>query len=193
MQVMVIYAHPNPRSFNAAIAAVVREEAKKKGARVKFKDLYAMNWDPVLRGRDFEGYQSGNLPADIKTEQDDLLWADSVIMIAPVWWTGVPAILKGYIDRVFSNGFAFEYTKTGSKGLLTGKKGLLITTSGADEETALQGTMIDTIRRSAVNSVFGFCGFSVYKYKNFFAVPRSTDQQRTEMLADLRQYIQDFI
>lgn len=193
MQVMVIYAHPNPRSFNAAIAAVVQEEAAKKGSLVKFKDLYAMDWDPVLRASDFEGYASGDLPADIETEQEDLRWAESVIMIAPVWWTGVPAMLKGYVDRVFSNGFAFEYTQTGPKGLLTGKKGLLITTSGADEETALKGTMIETIRRSAVNSVFGFCGFSTYKYKNFFAVPRSTDQQRADMLAELRRYIQEFI
>ena len=193
MNVMIIYAHPNPRSFNAAIAAVVREEAGKKGAPVKFKDLYAMNWDPLLKGRDFEGYQSGNLPADIKTEQDDLRWADSVIMIAPIWWTGVPAILKGYIDRVFSNGFAFEYTAAGPRGLLTGKTGLLITTSGIDEETARKGTMVDTIRRSAVNSVFGYCGFARYQYKNFFGVPRSTQEQRVGMLAELRQYIQDFI
>lgn len=193
MQAMVIYAHPNPHSFNAAIAAVVQEEAGKKGTRIKFKDLYAMNWDPILKIQDLEGYRSGNLPADIQAEQDDLRWADSVIMIAPVWWTGVPAILKGYIDRVFSIGFAYEYTKTGPKGLLAGKKGLLITTSGADEEVALKGTMIETIRRSAVNSVFGYCGFSVYKYKNFFGVPRSTAKQRADMLEELRRYIQDFI
>ncbi len=193
MQVVVIYAHPNPRSFNAAIAAVVQEEAAKKNSLVKFKDLYAMDWDPVLRARDFEGYASGELPADIKTEQEDLRWADSVIMIAPVWWTAVPAILKGYIDRVFSTGFAYEYTKSGPRGLLTGKSGLLITTSGADEETARKGTMLDTIRRASVNSVFGFCGFAKYQHKNFFGVPRSTDQQRADMLAELRQYIQEFV
>lgn len=193
MNVMIVYAHPNPGSFNAAIAATVREEAEKKGAKVKFRDLYAMNWDPILKDSDFEAYQSGNLPADIKTEQEDLRLADAVIMVAPVWWTGVPAILKGYIDRVFSNGFAFEYTATGPRGLLTGKKGLLITTSGADERTARQGTMLETIRRAAVNSVFGFCGFDLYQYKNFFGVPRSTDQQRADMLGELRQYIRLFL
>ena len=109
MKVVVIYAHPNPMSFNAAIAAAVREELEKKGAKIKFKDLYAMNWNPVLSAAEFESHQKGTVTEDIKTEQTDISWADAVIMICPIWWTSVPAILKGYIDRVFSIGFAYEY------------------------------------------------------------------------------------
>lgn len=90
MKVVVIYAHPNPMSFNAAIAAVVREELEKKGAEVRFKDLYAMNWNPVLSARDFEGYHKGNITEDIRIEQTDISWADAVIMICPVWWTQYP-------------------------------------------------------------------------------------------------------
>lgn len=192
MNALVIYAHPNPQSFNAALASTVCEELVNGGINVKFKDLYAMDWNPVLTARDFEGYQSGNLPTDIQTEQSDISWADLIIMVAPVWWVSVPAILKGYIDRVFSNGFAFEYTGAGIRGKLTGKKALLITTSGADEKVALQGTMVETIRRAAVNSVFGFCGFAEYKYKNFFAVPTASAQERAAMLAELRQLVRGY-
>ena len=193
MKAVVIYAHPNPMSFNSAIAEVVREELEKNGAQVKFKDLYAMNWNPVLSAKDFEGYHKGNLSEDIKTEQADISGADVLIMVSPVWWYSIPAILKGYIDRVLSIGFAYEYTPTGPRGMLTGKKALLITTCGADERTAQQGGLVDEITKSVVNSVFGFSGFAEYKYKNFFAVPTVSDKERKEMLAELRQLIQNYV
>jgi NAD(P)H dehydrogenase (quinone) len=192
MKVIVIYAHPNPMSFNAAIAAVVKEELEKKGAEVKFKDLYAMNWNPVLSARDFEGFHNGTVPKDIKAEQADVSWADAVILIAPVWWYSVPAILKGYIDRVFSIGFAYEYTATGPRGMLTDKNALVITTSGADERNAQQTGMVDLISKSFVNSVFGFSGFAGHQYKNFFAVPTVTDNERKAMLTEMRQIIKNF-
>ncbi len=193
MKVVVIYAHPNPMSFNAAIAAVVREELVKKGAEVKFKDLYAMNWNPVLSARDFEGYHKGNTAEDVRSEQTDISWADAVITICPVWWTSVPAILKGYIDRVFSIGFAYEYTAAGPRGMLKGKNALLITTSGTDERTSQQNGMMNLITKSVVNTVFGFSGFAEYKHKNFFAVPTVSDNERKEMLTNLRQLIQNYI
>ena len=192
MKVVVIYAHPNPMSFNSAIMTVVKEELEKKSAEVKVKDLYAMNWNPVLGTKDFEGYHKGILPEDIKAEQADISWADAVIMICPVWWYSVPAILKGYIDRVFSIGFAYEYTATGPRGMLTGKKALVITTSGADESTAQQTGMVDLITKSVVNPIFGFSGFAQYQYKNFFAVPTVSDNERKQMLTDLRQLINKF-
>ena len=193
MKVVLIYAHPNPMSFNAAIAAVVREELEKRGAEIKFKDLYAMNWNPVLSAGEFEGHQKGIITEDIKTEQTDISWADAVIMICPVWWTSVPAILKGYIDRVFSIGFAYEYAATGPRGMLNGKNALLITTSGADEHAAQQDGMMDLITKSFVYAVFGFSGFAGLQHKNFFAVPTVSNNERKEMLTELRQFIQNYI
>jgi NAD(P)H dehydrogenase (quinone) len=192
MKVVVIYAHPNPLSFNAAIAAVVKEELGKKSAEVKFKDLYAMNWNPVLSAQDFEGIQKGTIPEDIKTEQADISWADAVIVICPVWWTSVPAILKGYIDRVFTNGFAYEYSAAGVKGLLNGKNALLITTSGSDEESNQQSGMVELITKSVAYAVFGFSGFAKCDHTNFFAVPTASDNERQEMLTELRQLINKF-
>ncbi len=193
MKALIIYAHPNPLSFNAALAKVVQEEVEEKGGQVKVKDLYAMNWNPVLSGADFEGFHTGKIPADIKAEQTDVAWSDLVILIAPVWWMSVPAILKGYADRVFSIGFAYEYTPTGPRGKLTGKKALVITTSGADEQTAQSSGMLDAITKSMVNGLFGFSGFDKYQYKNLFAVTVVPDEERKKMLTEVRELVKTYI
>lgn len=189
MKALVVFSHPNPTSFNAAILATVKEELQNKGAEVKVKDLYAMNWNPVLSGEDFQNFMSGQTPEDIAREQADVAWADVMILIGPIWWFSVPAMLKGYIDRVMSMGFAYQYTETGPKGLLGGKKAVIITTSGADEQVAAHSGMIESINRSLVRGVFGFCGFSEATYKNCFAVPSVTDEARKGMLEEIRELV----
>lgn len=193
MNAVVVYAHPNPLSFNAALATVVEEELEKKGIEVKVKDLYGMDWNPVLSEDDFQGFHSGKIPEDIKLEQADVKSADLIVVIAPVWWYSVPAILKGYFDRVFSIGFAYEYTETGPRGLLTGKKALVITTSGADQNSAEASGMLETINKSLVKGIFGFSGFADYQYKNLFAVPTVSDQERKQMLTEVRELVQNYV
>jgi len=188
MKSVILLAHPNPMSFNAAIAKVAQEELEKKG-EVKFKNLYEMNFNPVLTREDFEGYHTGKTTADIKQEQDHIAWADLLVMVAPVWWFSVPAILKGYVDRVFSIGFAYEYTSTGPRGLLTGKKALVITTSGADEKSATLGGMVEGIRKTFVEGVFGFSGFARYEYHNLFAVPTVSKEEHKQMLTEIRDLV----
>lgn len=192
MNTLVIYAHPNPQSFNSAVAQAVKDELEKKGTQVKFKDLYAMNWNPVLSQNDFEGFHSGNIPADLMAEQADVNWADVIIMIAPIWWTSVPAILKGYIDRVFSLGFAYEYTPTGPRGKMGAKKGLLITSSGADEPNAQANGMMAAMKRTLLDGFFGFCGFSEYKHQNLFAVTMVKDDDRQQMLNNIRELVKSY-
>lgn len=192
MNTLLIYAHPNPQSFNGTLAKVVQEEVEKKGWQVKVKDLYAMKWNPVLSQSDFEGFHNGKIPADIMAEQADVSWADLVIMVTPVWWLSVPAILKGYIDRVFSIGFAYEYTPTGPRGKLTGKKALVITTSGADEQASQSSGMLDCVKKSVVDGLFGFSGFAEFKHQNLFAVTVINDEERKQMLNEVRELIKSY-
>lgn len=190
MKSLVIYAHPNPLSFNAALAKVTEEELARKG-EVRVKDLYRMNWNPVLSEQDFKDFHLGKIPADIQKEQEDIAGADGLVLIAPVWWYSVPAILKGYIDRVFSIGFAYEYTDSGPRGLLTDKKALVITTSGADEKTAQQSGMLEAVKNSMVDGLFGFCGFKSFQYRNLFSVTTVSDADRKQLLSDTRKLIQE--
>jgi NAD(P)H dehydrogenase (quinone) len=192
MNTLVILAHPNPQSFNSAVAQAVKDELEKSGVSVKFKDLYAMNWNPVLSQADFDSFHNGKPPADLMAEQADVNWADVIIMVAPIWWTSVPAILKGYIDRVFSLGFAYEYTPNGPRGKLGGKKGLLITTSGADEASANANGMMASLKRTLLDGFFGFCGFSEFKHQNLFAVTIVKDADRQQMLDNIRTLVRNY-
>jgi NAD(P)H dehydrogenase (quinone) len=90
------------------------------------RDLYGDNFQPVLTTNDFEALQSGNLPADIEREQQNITDANYIWVVFPVWWTNMPAILKGYIDRVFLNGFAYTMKGDQPIGLLHGKKVVII-------------------------------------------------------------------
>jgi len=118
MKALLVYAHPNPKSFNRAVLDTVTGELNKKGAEVRVKDLYIMNWNSTLAASDFEQMMSGKTPDDIAREQADVTWADTLFFIYPIWWSSHPAILKGWIDRVFSFGFAYHMTDKGPEGLL---------------------------------------------------------------------------
>lgn len=188
MKTLVIYAHPNPNSFNAAILGAVKEELGNKGAEVRVKDLYAMNWNPALSAADFQQMLGGKMPDDIAREQSDVSWADMLVVICPIWWFSIPAMLKGYFDRVFSQGFAYQYTETGPVGLLKGKRAAVITTSGADENIAKHSGMMESIKTSLVNGIFGFCGFEETRHMNCYAVPMVSDADRQRMLEQVREF-----
>jgi len=193
LKTLVLYAHPNPKSFNAAILEAIKEELDKKEAAVRVKDLYAMNWNPVLSAADFQRMLAGQMSEDIAKEQADVTWADLLIVVSPIWWYTLPAILKGYIDRVMCQGFAYRYTETGPEGLLKGKRAAIITTSGADENTAKQSGMTESIKVSIVNGIFGFCGFEDTRYMNFYAVPQVSDGVRKRMLDEVHNFARQIL
>ncbi len=192
MNALIIYAHPNPGSFNAALAGVAEDMLEQNEINLKVKDIYGLEFDPVLSEEDFKAFHTGYLPEDIQAEQADVKWADLLIIIAPVWWYSFPAILKGYIDRVFSIGFAYRYEPDGPHGLLGGKRVLVITTSGAEEETAISTGMLGIIQ-TMINGIFKFCGFDPIQYKNYFAVPTVNDQERIDMLNDFREILKTYV
>lgn len=147
MKHVIVYAHPNTESFNHAILETVKSELEGKGHEVRVRDLYELNFNPVLGASDFISFSKGNTPEDIKEEQEHISWADSITFIYPVWWAGLPAILKGYVDRVFSHGFAYAYSENGIEKLLSGKKGLLLSTMGNTKEAYTAGGMFDAMKK----------------------------------------------
>lgn len=189
MKALIVFAHPNPKSFNRAVLNTVTSELAKKGAEVKVKDLYAMNWNPSLSAADFEQMLAGKMPEDAAKEQADVNWADTLFFIYPVWWFSTPAILKGWIDRVFSFGFAYHLTDKGPEGLLGNKKAVVITTSGADQGAAEQSRLMDALKITMVDGILGFTGITGAKHKNLFAVPYVDDAARKQMLEEVREFI----
>jgi NAD(P)H dehydrogenase (quinone) len=126
------------------------------------RDLYEVGFDPVLRGTDFEAYQSGKLPWDIKVEQDEISWADFITFVYPIWWTGIPAVLKGYFDRVFSYGFAYAIDENGElQRLLSGKRVAVFNTHGQPWDLYTKTGMYDAMNKTSDTGIFEFTGMKV--------------------------------
>lgn len=189
MKQLIIYSHPNPGSFNHAILETARETLTAKGDEVVVRDLYALNFDPVLRGSDFEKLMSGETPGDIKTEQDHIRWADTIILIYPIWWVGMPAMVKGYIDRVFTQGFAFSVGANGVEKLLTGKKGVIFNTQGQPGDYYEACGMFDTLKKTSDFGIFEFCGINITQHSFFCAVPYVDDATRKGYLEEVKRVL----
>jgi NAD(P)H dehydrogenase (quinone) len=182
-----VYAHPNPRSFNAAILALVRQELEQRNLDYTLSDLYAMGFHPVLSGSDFVSLKQGVVPPDMAEEQRKIAAADLLFFIYPVWWMSPPAMLKGYIDRCFSMGFAYRYTETGAEGLLRGKRAMVISTFGNFAEKYETSRLGDSIAEILHDGILGFCGIDLMKHLNFYGVPSVSDEERKRMLEETRR------
>ncbi len=183
MKALVVYSHPNPASFCHAILETVAETLKTKGHDVVIRDLYALKFDPVLKPADFEGIQAGKIPGDIKAEQDHIAWADLMVVIHPVWWTGLPAMIKGYIDRVFSYGFAYSVNDQGIVKLLGDKKVVILSTQGTPQEAYEASGMFGAMKKTSDMGIYQFCGMEVMDHLFFPAVPYVDDNARKDYLA----------
>jgi NAD(P)H dehydrogenase (quinone) len=158
MKVLLVFAHPEPRSLNGALRDVAIRELEAQGHEVRVSDLYADGWKSEVARSDFpalapearlkvapasaEAFAAGALTEDVRAEQEKLLWADMLILQFPLWWYSMPAILKGWVDRVYSYGFAYGVGEHSDKywgdrfgeGTLAGKRAMLIVTTGGWEE-----------------------------------------------------------
>lgn len=128
---LIVYAHPNKLGHAGAILREVEKSLKAKGVDYDLLDLYEMNYDPVLKTD--EHYTSGGraLSEENKKIQALIKKDKQLIFIYPTWWNNVPAILKGFFDRVFTNGFAFRYMHHYPLGLLKGKKAAVLSCCGS--------------------------------------------------------------
>lgn len=183
MNHLIVYAHPFEDSFNHAILENAVSALESKGHSVVVRNLYALGFNPVLSPLDFKELRSGHTPQDIATEQAFISNADAITLIYPLWWTSMPAILKGYIDRVFSYGFAYQYTKEGMvEGLLASKKGFMITTHGTPNMYYDASGMTQSLKQTTDEGIFSFCGVETLDHLFFGGISTSDDLTRKEML-----------
>lgn len=186
MQHLIVYAHPNPKSFCATICDQLTRLSQDLGNSVMVRDLYKINWNPVLSAKDFADIQKGTLPADIKNEQEFISEADLITLVFPLWWTGYPAILKGWVDRVLLNGFAYQHkAKQGIKPLLTGKKVQIITTMGASVDEYEKNGLMDAIAMTLGDNVWNFCGCDDGGMVVLGDVPGMSDKERMAVLSEI--------
>ncbi len=191
MKYLIVYAHPNPGSFNHAILETVTAELQKKKKEFVVRDLYKIGFDPSLSAKDLQAIQNGVVPKDIKREQNYITKADIFIVIFPIWWSAMPAILKGYIDRVFSLKFAYDITETAVVGLLKGKKVFLVSTMGGSKEDYQKMGGFKMMNMAMDMAIFQFSGMKVIGHKYFASVPYVSQQDRKKMLLELKLLVKE--
>lgn len=114
MRTLVVYCHPVPESFGAAIRDTVVEALKTQGDEVRLVDLYAEKFDPVMSADERRGYNE-HAPTDpaLAPHIDNLYWAEAILLVYPTWWYGPPALMKGWFDRVWAKDVTFALTPEG--------------------------------------------------------------------------------
>ncbi|WP_341278735.1 NAD(P)H-dependent oxidoreductase [Paenibacillus sp. FSL H8-0537] len=184
MKHLIVFAHPNEDSYNRAILNTAVQSLKAEGHEVTVRDLYELKFQPVLTPEDTAAMRAGQTPEDILTEQKYLTEADTVTFIYPIWWTGLPAILKGYVDRVFAYGYAYAYGETGIDKLLTGKKGFIINTHGTPSEIYDQIGMTAGMKITSDTGIFDFVGIESVGHLFFGSIGQIGE---AELKANLQQ------
>ncbi|MEG9499553.1 NAD(P)H-dependent oxidoreductase [Mannheimia indoligenes] len=158
MKHLIIYAHPNPNSFNHAI--LEKAVAASTNANVIVRDLYQLNFAPVLTWQEFRQSISQQYAEDVAKEHQYWREADVITLIYPLWWMGFPAILKGYLDRVLSYDFSYTNGEPESIGLLTSKKMQQFVTLGNSNEKYERKGFLVAFEHTLGKGLFEFCGIS---------------------------------
>ncbi|MFH7017121.1 NAD(P)H-dependent oxidoreductase [Flavobacterium sp. FlaQc-47] len=191
MKNLIVYAHPNSTSLNHFFKQTVIESLEKSGQEIVIRDLNQINFNPVLSLDDMHGQRKGQITKDVKTEQDFITWADRIIFIYPIWWTGMPAIMKGYIDRVFSYGFAYRYDQGIQKGLLTGKQTIIINSHGKSNAEYEATGMDKALALTSDTGIFTYCGLEIEKHFYFDKADRASPENifewENELISVLKQ------
>lgn len=201
MNVLVIFAHPELKSFNGALRDATVATLSAHGHRVEQSDLYAMRFNPVCGPGDFENedavglfnvqaaqrraVEEGTQASDIAQEQAKLSRADLVVLHFPVWWFGVPAILKGWIDRVFAVGATYGGGRWFDHGVFRGKRVLFCLTTGAKADRFSHSGLfgpIDGVLHPLRVGTFNFCGFDTLEPFIAWAAGNSEADRRHDYL-----------
>ncbi len=209
MRYFIVYAHPEPRSLNGSLKDAAVQALEAAGHQVRISDLYAMGFKAQADADDFpardskerlfyhrasgDAFASGALAADVVREHEKLFWADVLVLQFPLWWFSVPAILKGWIDRVFVNGLAIGVPKEGTKqwlrygeGRFAGKRAMLAVTTGGREgqfsERGINGP-IDDLLFPLNHGLFHYVGMAPLRPFVAFQTVRTTDEEFQHMRA----------
>lgn len=201
MKILIVYAHQEPKSFSAALHRCSVETLTRAGHQVQVSDLYAMNFNPIASEADFkqrrfpDGLQydreqkysceHDTFAEDIQVEVDKLLWCDFLILQFPLWWYSVPAIMKGWIDRVFVNGVAYGKGRRMDAGGLKGRSAMLTITTGCYSDMVEPDGLLGGLDVNLwhLNSgTLAYAGLKVLPPFMAFSIRYTTAEQRAEYL-----------
>jgi NAD(P)H dehydrogenase (quinone) len=187
MKHAIVVAHPNPESLTRAIARAYAEEIEALGHAAVTRDLYRMGFDPCLKASEIPGASGARFGDDVVAERKMLADCDVFAFVYPLWFNAPPAILKGYVDRVFSLGFGYEPALHGTDPLLTGRHLISFTTSGAPEAWVRDTGALNALTAVFDSHVAAVCGMTLVEHIHTGGiVPGITKEAVGQILQDVR-------
>jgi putative NADPH-quinone reductase len=208
MNIFLVLAHPEPRSFNGALFRQAQKLLAGAGHEIKTSELYAMQFNPVSGRNNFTSVKDpayfkqqteelfavevGGFAPDVEQELEKLEWCDLMIWQFPLWWFGLPAILKGWADRVLVMGRTYGNGRMYEQGVFQGKHALLSLTTGSSEERYLTGG-IHGVLRPVQRGILEFVGFSVLAPHVVYGPAHMTGEQRETALAAYARRLESIV
>ncbi len=167
MKHAVIVAHPDPASFNLSLAHAYQAAAESLGHVVALRDLYRLGFDPRLPLEELPRDAAGAPGADVLAERAAIGDADVFTFVYPLWFNAPPAMLKGYLDRVFGMGFGFSMGGCGNEPALKGRMMVSVSTSGAPQAWMRETGSWQAVRKLFDEHFAAVCGLSVIDHLHF--------------------------
>jgi NAD(P)H dehydrogenase (quinone) len=187
MKHAVIFAHPKKKSFTATVAATYAAAVGELGHEAVVRDLYGVGFDPCLKAEEIPTARGYWTAPDVVAERKVIDGADVFVFVYPFWFNAPPAILKGYVDRVFGMGFGYEPGHGGTWPLLEGRRLISFSSSGAPDQWVQQTGALTTLMQQFDRHVAAVCGLVVADHVHFSGMSQQVTEDWVErMLADVR-------
>ncbi len=184
--------HRNESFLSEGTERLIRA-IKTNNEEVEVRDLYKLAFNPILTVSDFEAVKSGKTPGDILTEQHHINNSEFLWIVFPIWWASMPAILKGYIDRVFLSGFAYQMEGDYPKGLLTNKQVIILNSMGMSNEDYKNDGMFKALELTMDKGVFEFSGMKVLVHKYFSSIMSAGGERRETYFQEIEDLVNSVI
>lgn len=170
MKHLVVICHPRRKSFTQTIGRRYAQALEALGNDVVIRDLYRLHFDPVLGESELVDAEKRRVPSVVRREQRQLAEAGAIAFFYPLWWAFMPAMMKGYIDRVLSAGFAYDIKNDEMVPRLSGKKALIFTSSAADMAYLRRSKQWRSMRLLEEDNILSLCGIELIEHVHFASV-----------------------
>ncbi|HYL48609.1 MAG TPA: NAD(P)H-dependent oxidoreductase [Stellaceae bacterium] len=188
MQHLLIVCHPKRQSFTQTVARAYAKELASLGHDVVIRDLYRYGFDPVLSERELMGPGKLVVPAAVRREQRRLLDAGAIAFFYPLWWGHMPAMLKGYFDRVFAAGVAYDMRREGMIPRLSGKKAIIFTSSAAGMTYLRRNKQWRAVGTLEEDQILSLCGVELLEHVHFASItPDLSEKEVAKHLGTVRE------
>lgn len=181
MHVLTVLDHPNPASFSAAAADAFQAGARAAGHTTELADLHAEGFDPRWTLADIRGDHGPSAPEDVRRERERIDRADAVCLVFPLFWWGMPAVTKGWIDRVWGWGWAYDQLDDPERSMQRPRTGVLLIPAGARSDEMSERGYLNAMSTAWIDGTFGYFGFTERSLEVLYG-SRGSDARRAGLL-----------